>query len=182
MSRFAWLACRLLNVVLLMVAPLSLQAAEEQSSNSKKAVAHGLEWLAKNQQKDGSWALGIKVNPPGNNTLAGTTLAVLPFVLAGHTHQEGVFKDTISKGLKQIADAAKIPLNAVMGFDPNTQRWQVLRGEGAPEEGGGFVTIWTGKEMIVWGRHCFAGNHADGYAYDPQIGRWRKLPDPPPER
>jgi hypothetical protein len=66
------------------------------SAESEKAVALGLEWLAKQQKKDGNWEFdqGEK-----KETVAATGLALLPFLGAGETHKAGKYKDTVKKGL-----------------------------------------------------------------------------------
>jgi hypothetical protein len=123
-----------LGVLLLTATSPLLQAADEkEAARTQTAIAHGLEWLAKTQQKDGSWVLATEPNLVGGavavvtkepnrpsfaRRVAGTTLAVLPFLLAGYTHQEGAFKEVVSKGLKQITDAIKID-----GHGPDTADW-----------------------------------------------------------
>ncbi len=78
------------------------------SPASESAVALGLKWLAKVQKEDGSWNLwdhgGRTVSPT-----AATGLAVLPFLGAGQTHQEGEYQQTVGRGLdwlksKQLPD------------------------------------------------------------------------------
>jgi hypothetical protein len=43
------------------------------------------------------------------------------------------------------------------------------------------VTVWTGTELLLWGGDSSFGgtHHADGAAYDPEAGSWRKLPPGP---
>ncbi len=45
-------------------------------------------------------------------------------------------------------------------------------------------TLWTGREMIVWGgvsrgAHGQASARSDGAAYDPATGKWRRIADAP---
>lgn len=69
---------------------------------SEAAVARGLRWLASVQNDDGSWSLGkyernhIKSN---RGDAAGTSLALLPFLGAGQTHENGIYRETVAKGL-----------------------------------------------------------------------------------
>lgn len=90
-------------------------------------------------------------------------------------------------GIAQLArnqsDAKKQPLNLVVAYDPAKQEWQTLPGIDAPPPRTHCSAVWTGKEMIIWGGADDRTNQSieDGYAYDPKLGRWRKLPDIPTE-
>ncbi len=79
---------------------------------SEAAVERGLDWLAAHQGADGSWSLnnfhanckhprcdgvGTVVSDP-----AGTGLALLPFLGAGHTHQGGKHKQTVARALQWL--------------------------------------------------------------------------------
>lgn len=47
----------------------------------------------------------------------------------------------------------------------------------------GAATLWTGKEMLVWGgvtRGSVIREAKDGAAYDPSTNTWRKIPPAPP--
>jgi hypothetical protein len=57
----------------------------------------------------------------------------------------------------------------------------VLRG---PEQGS---AVWTGTELILLAEFAYSppipsGRPPDGLAYNPATGRWRALPDPPPDQ
>ncbi len=81
---------------------------------SERAVSMGLEWLQGLQQNDGSW----KFSQPGEGAEPGvfqstevgaTSLALLCFLGAGHTHaQDGPYRDTVHKGLAYIGSQAAI--------------------------------------------------------------------------
>src|SRR5262245_39992067 len=62
---------------------------------TEAAVARGLIWLAKQQKADGSWELdgGVK------SRIAGTGIALLPFLAAGYTHK-GAPRDMHEKDKK----------------------------------------------------------------------------------
>ncbi len=69
---------------------------------TEAAVARGLRWLASVQNHDGSWSLRDykKHDRKGNRGDAmGTSLALLPFLGAGQTHEFGKYKNTVNKGL-----------------------------------------------------------------------------------
>jgi hypothetical protein len=62
--------------------------------------------------------------------------------------------------------------NVAAAYDPRTRRWQKLS---PPPKTSGFMplnSVWTGKEMLVWGQGTHLG-------YNPATGRWRQLPTSP---
>ncbi len=53
-----------------------------------------------------------------------------------------------------------------------------------PERGS---AVWTGRELILLAEFAYSapipsGRPPDGLAYNPATGRWRALPDPPPDQ
>ena len=78
------------------------------SAASEAAVERGLEWLARHQAADGSWRFdlsGCQCNGgcsfPGTvtSTTAATGIALLPFLGAGSTHEQGKHRATVTQGL-----------------------------------------------------------------------------------
>lgn len=78
------------------------------SAASETAVERGLAWLARHQATDGSWRFDLSgcqcdgaCRDPGtvSSTTAATGLALLPFLGAGHTHVEGVHRETVTRGI-----------------------------------------------------------------------------------
>jgi N-acetylneuraminic acid mutarotase len=58
-------------------------------------------------------------------------------------------------------------------YDPVTDTWRKI--SAAPVQPGAlFTTVWTGKQMLVWG-----GPQGEGAAYDPATNRWTLLPKSP---
>lgn len=75
---------------------------EGGTTMTEAAVARGLRWLASVQNRDGSWSLAnyARHAQVGNRgDAAATSLALLPFLGAGQTHEFGVYKQTVSRGL-----------------------------------------------------------------------------------
>lgn len=72
---------------------------------SENAVALGLGWLTRHQNKDGSWSLhrcnSGQCRGIGNmqSDTAATGLALLPFLASGSTHEVGAYNEIISGGL-----------------------------------------------------------------------------------
>ncbi|MDA1053314.1 MAG: terpene cyclase/mutase family protein [Planctomycetota bacterium] len=85
-----------------------LVAARGGTPASEDAVEQGLAWLAEHQRQDGSWHLNHQTGPcngrcpnPGSvgTSTGATALALLPFLGAGYTHQQGKYKDVVQRGL-----------------------------------------------------------------------------------
>jgi len=88
------------------------------SQASESAVHLSLEWLASVQHPQGWWDF-VQVGQctsPGtiNNPIGGTAYALLPFLAAGQTHQEGDYQKQVGAGL---AFLMKIGVNAPAGYD-----------------------------------------------------------------
>ena len=74
---------------------------------SEAAVSRGLRWLASVQNHDGSWSLSGYHNhedPDNRGDAAATSLALLPFLGAGQTHESGRYKQTVSRGLRWLIE------------------------------------------------------------------------------
>lgn len=95
--------------------PNRLALVQEQggSRDTEAAVAAALEWLAATQSSDGRWdpsrfgagheqgVLGQNRRGAGGNADTGiSALALLAFLGAGHTHQEGQYRPTVRAGLE----------------------------------------------------------------------------------
>jgi hypothetical protein len=53
-------------------------------------------------------------------------------------------------------------------FDPLKNIWEPLPSRETPPAQFNCLTVWSGKEMIVWNK--------EGFAYNPKNFQWRKLP------
>ena len=84
---------------------------------TEAAVARGLRWLAQHQNANGSWSLQTSKCPSCRGRCDGdghirtdtgaTSLALLPFLGAGQTHQVGIYKDTVAQGLRWLLSIQK---------------------------------------------------------------------------
>ncbi len=82
------------------------------TSATEAAVARGLKFLARHQRPDGSWSLQhfrtadcdeTCTHQGGFSTnVAGTALALLPFLGAGQTHLQGDYQQEVLKGLNAL--------------------------------------------------------------------------------
>ena len=82
------------------------------SPESEEAVNRGLDWLANHQDTTGKWSLDQFNRVDGCNgacsgigpssDTAGTALALLPFLGAGHTHRRGNYTDVVERGLEWL--------------------------------------------------------------------------------
>lgn len=66
-------------------------------------------------------------------------------------------------------------------YDPAADSWRRIAD--APVPGGaGHAAVWTGREVLVWGRTTDDGYASEGAAYDPAADVWRPLPPLPGPR
>ena len=84
------------------------------TAESERAVASGLRWLQSIQQKDGSWSFakqgpGARAGSFKQTEVGATSLALLCFLGAGHTHaKDGPYRETVNNGLAYIGSQAEI--------------------------------------------------------------------------
>lgn len=88
------------------------------SAASESAVGLALEWLAARQRANGTWDF-IDVGPctdkgSVNNPIGGTAYALLPFLAAGQTHKDGLYKKQVQAGLTFLTN---IGITAPAGYD-----------------------------------------------------------------
>lgn len=93
------------------------------NAKSESAVALALAWLAAHQARDGGWRFDLNEPPCGgrcrnagsaSSTTAATGLALLPFLGAGQTPNEGDYSDVVNAGLYYLKGRA-VPTEH--GFD-----------------------------------------------------------------
>lgn len=105
---------------------------EGGTSLTEAAVARGLRWLAKQQNSDGSWSLhdyDKSYRESNRGDAAGTSLALLPFLGAGQTHERGIYKGTVAKGLRWLIERQKP--NGDLRAGLKDQRGMYAHGQGA---------------------------------------------------
>jgi hypothetical protein len=81
---------------------VELVEQEGGTTMTEAAVSRGLRWLSTQQNSDGGWGLRGR-----NSDAAATSLALLPFLGAGQTHQIGIYQDQVSKGLRWLVEKQK---------------------------------------------------------------------------
>jgi len=85
---------------------------------TEAAVARALKWLARYQNADGSWSLHAFNKAPGaedklsgegrtHSDMAGTSLALLPFLGAAQSHMSGDYTTEVTAGLRWIVEHQK---------------------------------------------------------------------------
>ena len=77
---------------------------------SEAAVSRGLRWMASVQNQDGGWSLRDyhrHAKPNNKSDIMGTSLALLPMLGAGQTHEYGPYKECIGQGLAWLIDIQK---------------------------------------------------------------------------
>jgi hypothetical protein len=133
---------------------------------------------------------GLVTDPASE--IASGPLRVLP-VLPGHWTAVGapipggaapaVWSPTTEGGgeLIVVAGQGGAP-RKVSAFDPRTGRWRSLPPPpGETAFGAGHVLVWTGHELVVWGRWEPTRMQPHGSALDPTTNVWRELPTAPIE-
>lgn len=74
------------------------------TAETQEAVKLGLEWLKRNQRKNGSWSMRGPYRDGGftENDVAATAMAMLAFLGDGHTHKSGEYKDVVERAIKYL--------------------------------------------------------------------------------
>jgi hypothetical protein len=74
------------------------------TATTEAAVARALEWLKRNQRRDGSWSLKGPYNGGAyaENRTAAMAMALLAFQGAGHTHNSGAYQDQVNNGWRAL--------------------------------------------------------------------------------
>jgi len=68
----------------------------------------------------------------------------------------------------------------VLAYNPSTNTWRELPPSGLTPRAHA-VTVWTGKELVVWGglNSDFTAAYGDGARLNPTTNTWRRLPPAP---
>ena len=79
------------------------------TEKTEQAVSQGLSWLSRQQKPDGHWELHQGYPDAGQlrTTTGATALSLLTFLGAGHTHQDGPYKEKVGKGLRWLQGVQK---------------------------------------------------------------------------
>ncbi len=74
------------------------------TKRTEEAVEMALEWLKRNQRRDGSWSLTGPYSGGGfdENKTSATAMALLAFQGAGNTHDKGRFKEQVERGWRYM--------------------------------------------------------------------------------
>ena len=87
---------------------------------TEAAVSRGLRWLSSVQNQDGGWSLRDyhrHDRASNKSDIMGTSLALLPMLGAGQTHEYGTYKECIGQGLAWLIDIQKPNGDLRAGFD-----------------------------------------------------------------
>jgi len=82
----------------------ALLAAYGGTATTEAAVGRALEWLKRNQRRDGLWSLTGPYSQAATdeNRVAATAMALLAFQGAGHTHDAGKYHEQVRKGWRAL--------------------------------------------------------------------------------
>lgn len=151
------------------------------SAASENAVELALKWIAAHQLPDGSWSFDHRAGPGthrtspnagdfGNANRAATAMALLSFLGAGYTHQQGPYQDAVERALAYL----------ISGADKTRNGWSWWEDQGAMYNHG-LVSIALCEAYAMTGdvRLLEAASKSIDYiefAQDPFGGGWRYEP------
>src|SRR5437870_13115442 len=95
-------------LALVLLASPSTVCAEEIPKEYRDTIKKGLEYLAKNQYKDGHWE-GIN----GQYSISMTALGGMAFLCEGSTIREGRYRDNIRRAANYLMD--RVQSNGLIG-------------------------------------------------------------------
>ncbi len=74
------------------------------TATTEAAVTRALQWLARNQRRDGTWSLKgpYSQGSPDENKTSATAMALLAFQGAGNTHKAGKYKTHVRRGMAAL--------------------------------------------------------------------------------
>ena len=154
------------------------------SAASESAVGNALEWLAKQQQPDGSWRFN-RVGQSGGagtveNPMAGTGYVLLTFLGAGQTHLTGKYKKNVEAGLNFLMKWRRpvgnvIDFSGVSGKDKDTHERFYSHGAAtmALSEAYSMTKARKLKPLVQGGVNALI------LAQDPNGGGWEYVPQAP---
>ena len=89
------------------------------TATTEAAVGRALEWLKRNQRRDGTWSLKGPYSSGAfdENKTAATAMALLAFQGAGHTHETGLYKEQVSSGWRALLKMQDQDGNFYQGSD-----------------------------------------------------------------
>jgi len=157
------------------------------TSESEAAVANALKWFVEHQNQDGSWSFDHRTGPcqgrcPDAGTLldcrtGATAMALLPFLGAGQTHQQGQYKQNVERGLYFLTSQMKVRNTGGMQTGDLAQPGGSMYSHGLAA-----ITLCEAYAMThdrkLMGPAQLALNHII-YAQDPVGGGWRYAPRQP---
>ncbi|MBI3865310.1 MAG: terpene cyclase/mutase family protein [Planctomycetia bacterium] len=87
----------------------ALLTAQGGTEKTEQAVSLGLAWLSRLQRADGHWELHQGYPDAGQlrTSTGATALALLTFLGAGHTPQDGPYKEKVGKAIKWLVGVQK---------------------------------------------------------------------------
>ncbi len=162
-------------------------AAVGGSSESEAAVAAALKWFADHQNHDGSWNFDHRTGPcQGRCSDAGTlsdcrtgatAMALLPFLGAGQTHQQGQYKQVVERGLYFLTSQMRVRSEGGMQAGDLAQPGGSMYAHGLSA-----ITLCEAYAMThdrkLMHPAQLSLNHIM-YAQDPVGGGWRYVPRQP---
>lgn len=146
------------------------------TSGTEDAVNAGLDWLVRNQSRDGTWSLKgpFSDGTQLENRSAATAMALLCFLGAGHTHVSGDHQKTVARGLdallkRQGSNGDFYRIDGTQSEIPNHHLYTHAQG---------LIVVCEAAAMTGEARFMEAAQKAIAFAEESQApeGGWRYVP------
>ena len=138
---------------------------------TEAAVMDGLEWLKRNQKRDGTWSLRgpYSDGAQARNPSSATAMALLAFLGAGHTTKSGTYRSVVNRGSRALV---KMQNSEGDFFDGNIEHHRLY------SQGQAMIAICELYGMTKDSQFRTAAERAVSYAVKTQdkLGGWRYQP------
>ncbi len=107
-------------------------------------------------------------------------IAAMPTTLAGNPTAVWTGREVLVWSSVPAPTAGPNGREVVLAYNPSTNTWRSLPASGLTPRAHA-VTVWTGKELVVWSglSSNFTTAYGDGARLDPATNTWRPLPPAP---
>lgn len=151
----------------------ALMAKYGGTQQTQEAVELGLEWLKRQQRKDGCWSMMGPYDKGGfdENKIAATAMAVIAFLGNGDTHKTGKYQQEVDKGLGYL-----VAQQGRDGYFCKSVRRQHDRAYAQAQATIALCEAYAMTKDSWLRRRCEAAIDYAFKAQSPRLGGWRYVP------